>query len=99
MTRFRLKLKRLDFISAVDTPAQETAKVVLMKRDGQANVVKISDELGLVFCWAFTSKAAGSDYYDLHGDNIDDDFVKAAAEFMQNGGVTDEMHDSEPDGR
>ncbi len=101
--RFKLKLTRLDFISPVDSPAQETAKVLLIKRkgevDGAASVVKVSEELGLVFCWAFTSKAAGSDYYDLHGDTIDQDFVAAAASFMERGGVTDEMHDGSPDGR
>jgi hypothetical protein len=101
VSRYKLKLKRLDFISPVDAPAQETAKVVLIKRkaEGVANVVKVADELGLVFCWAFTSKSEGADYYDLHGDNIDEDFVAAAAEFMENGGPTDEMHDGEPDGR
>lgn len=101
--KYLLKLTRLDFISPVDAPAQETAKVLLIKRkgevDGRANVVKISEELGLVFCWAFTSKAAGADYYDLHGDKIDEDFVAAAASFMERGGVTDEMHDGSPDGR
>jgi hypothetical protein len=54
--RYKLKLKRLDFISAVDTPAQETATAVMLKgRAGaaeitaRARVVKTSDELGLVF--------------------------------------------------
>lgn len=109
-TRYRLKLKRLDFISPVDVPAQETAKVLLIKRRGGksataemgvdfARVAKVSEELGLVFCWAFTSKVAGKDYYDLHDDNIDEDFIKACADFMQDGGLTDEMHDSNPDGR
>lgn len=101
--KYRLKLKRLDFVSPVDSPAQETAKVLLIKREGEvegqaASVVKISDELGLVFCWAFTSKSEGADYYDLHGDKIDEDFIAAAAEFMQNGGAVDEMHDGDPDG-
>lgn len=102
MTRYRLKLKRLDFVSVVDDPAQETAKVLLIKRrqvDGVAHVAKIADELGLVFCWAFTSKAAGEDYFDLHGDTIDQDFIKAAAEFMESGGAVDEMHDGEQNGR
>jgi hypothetical protein len=102
VTRYRLKLKRLDFVSAVDDPAQETAKVLLIKRrqvDGVAHVAKVADELGLVFCWAFTSKAAGEDYFDLHGDTIDQDFIKAAAEFMEHGGAVDEMHDGETTGR
>lgn len=102
MARYKLKLKRLDYVSPVDEPAQETAKVLLIKRrelSGFARAVKTSDELGLVFCWAFTSKSNGSDYYDLQGDAIDEDFVKAAADFMLRGGTTDEMHDGDPDGR
>ena len=103
--RYRLKLSRLDFVSPVDTPAQETATVVLLKRgaaeelDGKARVVKMDDSLGLVFCWAFTSSVDNAPYFDLQGDAIDEDFVKAAAEFMENGGATDEMHDGNPDGR
>ncbi len=107
MARYKLKLSKLDFISPVDEPAQETAKVLLMKRkgkvsgniDGFARVAKVDDELGLVFCWAFTSKADGDEYYDLHGDCIDENFVKVAMEFMQGARATDEMHDSEADGQ
>lgn len=103
--RYRLKLERLDFISAVDRPAQETAKVLLIKRagdlKGSAAVVKVDDELGLVFCWAFTSTTGdGSDHFDLQGDCIDQDFVKACADFMTDGGgAVDEMHDSNATGR
>lgn len=105
--RYRLKLKKLDFISPVDEPAQETAKVKLLKKKGKvagnvegfARVAKIDDELGLVFCWAFTTKAEGDDYYDLHGDCIDEDFVKCAMEFMEGARATDEMHDRESDGQ
>ena len=101
--RYRLKLRSLKFISAVDEPAQETAKVVLTKRAGggfrikeaQANVVKLNDELGLVFGWAFTSTVKGKQYYDLQGDNVisDDEMIKAALEFVEDGAVADEMHD------
>lgn len=119
MAKYKLKLKRLDFISAVDTPAQETATALLVKRrpgavgkaqwreragadiEATARVVKTSsDELGLVFGWALTSKAAGADYFDLHGDNVvEDDLIRVAAEFMEGGGASDEMHDFETDGR
>lgn len=107
MARFKLKLKRLDFISAVDAPAQETATALLIKgRAGAAQitatarVVKTSDELGLVFGWALTTKANGADYFDLHGDNIvEDDLIRVAAEFMANGGATDQQHDFAADGR
>lgn len=108
MAKYRLRLKRLDFISAVDTPAQETATALLLKgRDSEAQitatarVVKTSsDELGLVFGWALTVKADGAEYFDLHGDNIvEEDLIRVAAEFMANGGATDQQHDFERDGR
>lgn len=105
--RYRLKLEKLDFISAVDEPAQSTAKVLLIKRgpaadrvEAFARVAKVDDELGLVFCWAFTSTTAdGADHFDLQNDCIDQDFVKAAADFMQGGGAVDEMHDGAQTGR
>lgn len=105
--RYSLKLTSLKFISSVDTPAQETATVRLIKRRGAnrqieatARVAKLNDELGLVFGWALTTKAAGQDYYDLHGDNIlEEDLIKVAAEYLAAGAPTDEMHDEEPDGR
>lgn len=101
---YRLRLQSLNFISPVDKPAQETAKVVLIKRAGEspslgfnrivANVHKVDEELGLIFCWAFTSKIDGVPYEDLHGDVIsEEEIVKVAAEFMQAGGAVDEMHD------
>jgi hypothetical protein len=103
--RFRLKLSKLDFISAVDTPAQETATALLIKRGTKddialtAKVVKLAPELGLVFGWAFTSQVDGAAYTDLQGDQIDEDFVKAAMDFMLDGGASDEMHDSVETGR
>jgi len=101
--RYRLKLKRLDFISAVDRPAQETATALLIKRagdvKGEARLVKVEEELGLVFCWAFTSKIDGADYFDLHNDNIDQDFIKACADFMSGARAVDEMHDSNATGQ
>jgi hypothetical protein len=102
--RYKLRLTKLDFVSPVDTPAQETATTLLIKRAGPvtgfARVAKVDEGLGLVFCWAFTSKVAGADYHDLQGDAIDEDFIKAAAEFMTSGGgATDEMHDGKQTGR
>jgi hypothetical protein len=110
-----LKLTSLKFISPVDVPAQETATAVLLKRGGEARtrstselfakgaeakVVKLSnDELGLVFGWALTTKSAGVDYFDLHGDNIvEDDLIKVALEWMSAGAKTDTMHNREEDG-
>lgn len=103
---YRLKLKSLAYVSSVDTPAQETAIARLLKRKGgtgvsaTARVAKLSDELGLVFGWALTTKANGVDYFDLQGDAIlEDDLIKIAAEWMSDGGAADTMHDREQDGR
>lgn len=107
--RYRLKLKSLNFISAVDRPAQETATALLIKRaprgDGTvgvtstARVVKVEEELGIVFGWAMTPTAKGADYVDLHGDVIDaESMVKVAADFMAGKRAQDVMHDESPDG-
>lgn len=103
---YRLKLKSLAYVSSVDTPAQETAVARLLKRGTglqvatTARVAKLSDELGLVFGWALTTKANGEDYFDLQGDNVlEDDLIKIAAEWMSAGGAADTMHDREQDGR
>jgi hypothetical protein len=103
--RYRLQLSKLQFCSLVDEPAQPNAKTLLIKRRGKrdeiaasARFVKSSDELGLAFFWAFTTtNADGSDHFDLQGDNIGEDFVKAAMEFMtEHKGAVDEMHDGVP---
>lgn len=109
MARYKLKLSKLDFCSLVDDPAQPNAKTLLIKRKGkreevtaQARLAKVNDELGLAFFWAFTStNADGTDHYDLQGDAIDADFIKAAMDFMVEGaGAVDEMHDfNATDGR
>lgn len=111
MTRplFRLKLKSLKFVSAVDDPAQEHAHVSLVKRAGAepeytatAIVQKVDESLGLVFGYALVTEKDGEAYYDLQGDAIEggDDLIKAALEFMTDGGgAADVMHDENPDGR
>jgi len=105
--RYKLKLSKLQFCSLVDEPAQPNAKTLLIKRAGKqdeivatAKFVKSSDDLGLAFFWAFTTtNTDGSAHYDLQGDNIGEDFIKAAMEFMTaEGGAVDEMHDGVPTG-
>ena len=86
--RFKLRLSSLSWISLVDAPAQETAKVLLIKRanseelqlNATAKVVKISGGNNpLVYCWAFTcTDENGEPYHDLQGDQVQDDFLKAA---------------------
>jgi hypothetical protein len=99
--KYRLKLKSLSFISAVDRPAQETATALLLKRSGpKVDIVKVDEALGLVFAWAWTSKVDGEAYTDLQGDEIvdGDETVKVAADFMAGQRLTDTMHDRDPDG-
>ena len=104
--RYRLKLSKLDFVSAVDTPAQPTATVAIIKRDesdeivAQCRVAKVDAELGIVMGWAFTSTVDGAAFFDLQGDAIDENqIVKVAADFMLAGGASDEMHDGDGTGR
>lgn len=103
--RFKLRLDSLKFVSLVDRPAQETATIRLIKRDGAdheainatARVMKIGDGPDpLIWTWAFTcTKADGSPYGDLQGDWIQEDFIKAAEEFLRDGARGDEMHSRE----
>lgn len=103
--RYKLKLHKLDFLSFVDEPAQQTAKIRLIKRAGAndrlratvtARIAKVGEGADpLVYCWAFTcTDETGAPYHDLQGDAVSaDDFLKAAEAFMADGGAVDEMHD------
>jgi hypothetical protein len=109
VVRFRLKLKRLDFISAVDAGAQgPIADVALIKRhdasgiEAVCEVVKVDESLGLVFGWALATSLDGgkTPHVDLQSDAIDEaDLIKVAAEFMEDAAKSDVMHDFENDGR
>lgn len=106
----RLTLRKLDFLSLVDVPAQETADIRLIKRGtpGRSITARIhkveADRVAadgtpdpLIWCWAFTAtKADGTPYQDLQDDVIQPDFIRAAEEFMRKGGAVDQMHDSQP---
>lgn len=59
-----------------------------------AEVLKVDEELGLVFGFAIISKQDGEDYYDLQGDHIPEEaMLKAATDFMQHSRVAGEMHE------
>ena len=59
-----------------------------------AEVLKASDELGLVFGWALISKVDGQPYVDKQGDNVSEaELLKASTQFMIDYRVADEMHD------
>jgi hypothetical protein len=58
-----------------------------------ATVLKVDNELGLVFGWAIICKQRGADYYDVQGDHIpENSMLSAAADFMQNSRVAKDMH-------
>jgi len=108
--RYKLRLTKLDLISLVDTPAQESAAIRLIKRkDGgnrmeatlSARLAKIgtgSDPLA--YFWAFTCTSPdGSDYHDLQGDAVQPDFLKAAEDWLHTGGAMDEMHEGAANNR
>lgn len=60
------------------------------KSDG---VLKVSEELGLIFGYAIVCKENGEPYYDLQGDHIsEEEMLKAATEFMRVGREAKEMH-------
>lgn len=66
----------------------------------KAEVVKVSEELGLVFGMAIVCKVDGEDYYDLQGDHIPEDaMLKAVTDFMQHSRVSKEMHRGDQDGK
>lgn len=106
---FKLKLKSLKFVSAVDYPAQsEVAHARLLKSDGAIDatftVAKVSEDpaLGLVFGWAMASTLDGGKtaYHDLQGDAIEEaDMIKVCAEFMEGGALSDVQHDDNADGK
>ncbi len=108
-TPYRLKLKKLEFLSAVDRGAQgPIANAVLLKRAGKRdaveatfNVAKTDAALGLVFGWAFASSLDGgtTPHVDYQDDAIDPDFLKACVDFVEGGAATDVMHDGKQDGR
>lgn len=97
--RYRLRLKSISYLSAVDTPAQPLATAAIIKRDtgdevtATVRVAKVSDdEVGIVMGWAFVCTENGEPHYDLQGDNVDEsDIVKIAAALLDAG--VDEQHD------
>lgn len=64
--------------------------------DVRCDVLKVSEELGLVFGYALISKVDGKPFYDLQGDHIpEDEVLKASTDFMLNSRVAKEMHQGE----
>lgn len=58
-----------------------------------SDIVKVDDNLGIVFGYAMVSKVDGQDYYDSHGDNITEKaMLDACTDFMKNSRVAKDMH-------
>ncbi len=100
--RYRLQLKELHRVSGVDLPAQSTANVRLIKREGDkvkfsldCKVAKVADDLGIVFGYAYTATKNGEPYHDFQGDHViaDDSMISLALDFVKSGANADAMHD------
>ena len=67
---------------------------------GLVNVLKIDDELGIVFGYAIICKQNGEEYFDLQGDHIpEESMLRASAEFMTGERVAKDMHRDESIGK
>lgn len=65
----------------------------LFKSQSDLTLVKVDDELGVVFGFAIVSTIDGVPYYDKQGDHIDDaSLTKAALEFCDAGTAAKVMH-------
>ncbi len=59
----------------------------------RCDVIKVDDELGLVFGWAIICTENGKPYFDTQGDNIPDaSMLKASADFMKKSRGLGDMH-------
>lgn len=62
-------------------------------------VLKVDDDLGLVFGWGVICSEAGEPYFDTQGDHIPAaSMLKAATDFMAHSRATDDMHDGAASG-
>lgn len=58
-----------------------------------AKVLKVDEELGIVFGWAIICKENGTEYFDTQDDHIpESSMLKAAADFMAHSRVLGDMH-------
>lgn len=59
----------------------------------RAEVLKVSEELGLVFGWAIVCSEDGEPYFDLQGDHIPQaSMLKACTDFAETACLAREMH-------
>jgi hypothetical protein len=63
------------------------------KNKMDCKVIKVDDELGIVFGWGIVSTIDGQPYFDVQDDYIPDDaMLKATSEFMESIRVGKDMH-------
>ncbi len=104
---YKLRLTKLEFLSSCDVPAQGAGGAALLCKRGSddfkltAKVSKLSDDLGLVFGYAFAASLDGGQtpHIDSQDDAIDPDFLKTVTAFLEAGGATDVNHDFAQDGK
>lgn len=83
----------------VDVRITDKGRVVGYEKVQDLSILKVDDELGLVFGWAIVSKDDGEDYFDVQGDHIpEDSMLKASTDFMLSDRVGKEMHAGEAAG-
>lgn len=64
-----------------------------------AEVLKVDDELGIVFGWGIVCMEKGERYFDLQGDHIPEDaMMKATSDFMFAVRTAGDMHARHDDG-
>lgn len=64
-----------------------------------AQMMKVNDELGIVFGFGIVCKVDGQPYVDAHNDHIPEDgMLNAVTDFMKNSRVAKEMHQGAPIG-
>lgn len=65
-----------------------------------AEVLKVDEELGIVFGWGIVCTEKGERYFDLQGDHITEDaMLKATSDFMYELRAAGEMHARDKDGK
>ena len=65
----------------------------------RTEILKVDDELGLVFGWGFICTEGGEDHHDTQEDNIPvGEMLKATADFMRDSRVMDANHQREQTG-
>lgn len=64
-----------------------------------SEILKVDDELGIVFGWGIICKEGDEEYFDTQGDHIPEDaMLKATSEFMYDVRAAGEMHARNEDG-